>query len=600
MTINEAYRRLKHFEKMGMDISEVSEVLRTNYDLQFAFDYIEETGKEKSEMKAQGKCVDYNTKGTGFSLRSMSAYRSGHLKLVFNPFDVRGYKEFFWMLHPWKDEFNCIRNAAAGIQKLARRFELQGSILSLREFNSPFSLSRDCSMEIMGVMNDVIEADDFVVGLACYSEINHLTTCYLLNGADNLKMHYELIVGSVARLFMSIGAEFLTSSYGTTEQKNHVISTFIILAHSSSNLSLTKEELKNLYKLAKTRPSDEEMATKLAESAQFSLKKDYADGLREVRTIKQPREAELTMRLAQSMAPELLENLIEKIIALMNNLFYLKNMAEKRIRPDDAYMELIECYEQSESYSKDLNDFILSPAAMYYRKKVKELKDDDIDEYYFSKFAKRVVTENEFYHQCGELRFVSDGKWTRLMDILDNLPVEDNNFRICLTYLSYQLQYFNKHYIEPTFDSTGVVQPKRNFEDAINNDTPSTLPIKEYFPNNSAFVRNAVMNVVKEYYQGEAGNLALIEIVLHFHDGLLSKRNHHKTFVKILKEWGALPNDLDEVLTANAMSAKMRQLKQKQKETEFKHFSEWSEDLDERKKCIDIENKLSQLLRYVG
>ena len=57
-------------------------------------------------MKAQGNCADYNTKGTGFSLRSMSAYRSGHLKLVFKPFDVRGYKEFFWMLHPWKDELS--------------------------------------------------------------------------------------------------------------------------------------------------------------------------------------------------------------------------------------------------------------------------------------------------------------------------------------------------------------------------------------------------------------------------------------------------------------------------------------------------------------
>ena len=61
MTINEAYRQLKHFEKMGMDISEVSEILRTNYDLQFAFDYIEETGKKKSEMKAQGKCADYKS-----------------------------------------------------------------------------------------------------------------------------------------------------------------------------------------------------------------------------------------------------------------------------------------------------------------------------------------------------------------------------------------------------------------------------------------------------------------------------------------------------------------------------------------------------------
>lgn len=451
MTINEAYRELKHLEKMGVNILEGAEILRTNYDLQFANDYIEETGKMKSEMKAQGKCADYNTKGTGFSLRSMSAYRSGHLKLVFNPFDVGGYKEFFWMLHPWKDEFNCIQNAAVGIQKLARRFEIQDSILSLREYECPFSLSRDCFMEIMGVMNDVIEADDFVVGLTRYSEINHLTTCYLLNGAENLKKQYEIIGGSALQLFKSLGAEFLYSSYGTTEQTNHVINTYRILAHSSSNLSLSKEELDDLYKLAKARPSETDMARRMAESAQFSIDKDFLNGLREVRTIKKPREAELTMRLAQSMAPELLENLIEKVLVLMNNLSYLKGLAEKDIRPEDAYHELIECYEQSESYTKDMKDFIQKPAAMYYHKDLKELKEEEIDKYFDLRFSKHVKLENELYNKCGELFFIADGKWPCLMEILENLPTEENTFRMCLTYLSFQLQWIKRHVVEPIY-----------------------------------------------------------------------------------------------------------------------------------------------------
>ena len=74
MTINEAYKHLKHFKEMGLDIFEASKSLRANYDLQYAFDYIEEMSELKSEMKAQGKCRDFNAKGTGFSLRSMSAY----------------------------------------------------------------------------------------------------------------------------------------------------------------------------------------------------------------------------------------------------------------------------------------------------------------------------------------------------------------------------------------------------------------------------------------------------------------------------------------------------------------------------------------------
>lgn len=366
------------------------------------------------------------------------------------------------MAHPWEDEFNCIRNAAVGIQKLARRFELQNDILSLREFESPFSLSRDCFMEIMGVMNDVCEADDFIVGLANYSKINHLTNCYLKNGSNNLKKHYEMIAGSAAMLFSSMGAEFLTSTYGMREQRNHVLSTYRILAHSSSNLSLTRDEVDEISKLAKKRPSDKEMAKRLAESAKFHSEKEYINGFRDMRVIKQPREAELTMRLAQSMAPELLMNLIERIIALMNNLSYLKDLANKGIHPFDAYLELIECYEISESYAEDFADFIQKPAALYYHKDVKELKEEELDNFFANKFSKHVVCENELYKQCGELSFIADGKWGRLMEILEQLPKQEDNFRICLTYLSYQQQWIKRHFLEPLMVPKDVVYQQQN------------------------------------------------------------------------------------------------------------------------------------------
>lgn len=473
MTINEAYKQLKHFEKTGMNILEAGDFFRTNYDIQFAFDYIEETNDAKSEMKAQNRCSDYNSTRTGFSIRSMSAYRSGHLKLVFNPFDLKEYKEFFWIIHPWKDEYNCIRNAAVGIQKLARRFELQDSILSLREYESPFSLSRDCFMEIMGVMNDVCEADDFIVGFANYGKINHLTNCYLKNGSNTLKEHFNLIAGSAAMLFSSMGAEFLTSTYGTVEQRNHVLNTFRILAHSSSNLSLTKEELDDVCRLAKKRPSDKEMAKRLADSAKFHLERESLNGLRDMRTIKQPREAELTMRLAQSMAPELLANLIERITVLMNNLSYLKDLADKEIHPYDAYTELIECYESSESYTEDFKDFIQKPAAMYYHKEVKELTETDLDGFFFKRFSKHVVCENELYGQCGELSFIADENWSRLMEILERLPQKECCLRMCLIYLSYQMRFLNKNFIEPAFGSKGTIQLQQQ-------QMKSSKPVKEF------------------------------------------------------------------------------------------------------------------------
>lgn len=438
MTIYEAYKQLKDFVQKGMNIVEAKDLFRSNYDLQFAYDFIEDTSDNRTELKAKKKCVDYNRKRTGFSLRSMSAYRSGLLKLEFNPFDNKGfgYKEFYWLTHAWEDYFHFVENAASSILNLASRFSLQNEILSLNDCESPFNLSKDCYMEIMGVMNDVCKADDFLMGLYNYSKVNHLTKCYLKNGADNLKKHYETIAKSFSFLLNSIGAEILPSTNGATVQWNQNITALNSLSHSSSMVSFSKEELDELYRYTKHRPTDEKMKQTVVESLQQPLsEKKNSNEVMDVRDIKQPRQAELTMRLGQSMAPELLKNLIDKITALVNNLFYLKRLAESDSSLEDAYTELIECYERSISYADDMENFIKGPAAMCCHKEVKELKESEIDNFAYTIFEKNVKRDNEL---LGELQYISDETWPYLMDILDKLPAKDTEFRMCLILLSYQ------------------------------------------------------------------------------------------------------------------------------------------------------------------
>ncbi len=294
MTIIEAQKELIRLQD-ERNKDEFDEILSKNLDLQYAFDFINDTSKEKTEMKSQGLCADYNPTCTGFSLRSMSAYRSQLLNLKFNPFDLHENHEWYWLLHPWEDEFNCFRNLAASLQRLARRFQLQDGILSLSEYDSLFSLSKDCYMAILGVMDEVTEADDFLVGLFRYSELNHLTMCYLLNGYNNLKQHYELIAGGVALLYQSLGAEFVTSSFGGSEQHNHNSVPYRVVALSSSQLKLGDEECSALIDRVKNRPDIKTMSNDITNSLDGLVRMLPPTDFCDIRSSKMPREAELFM-----------------------------------------------------------------------------------------------------------------------------------------------------------------------------------------------------------------------------------------------------------------------------------------------------------------
>lgn len=119
----------------------------------------------------------------------------------------------------------------------------------------------------------------------------------------------------------------------------------------------------------------------------------------------------------------------------------------------------------------------------------------------------------------------------------------------------------------------------------------NTLPINHYFRHVNEFVKDAVKMVVQEFYLGKTVNLALIEIVLFDH-GQLTKRDNHKPFVKILKDWGALPKELDVESVANGMSQKIRKLPEGP-------YQGWSDDhLKDRKKCFSIGNKLPLSMPY--
>ena len=446
MTIFEAHKELTRLQSL-VNADEFCEILRTNLELQYAWDFITDTGDENHEKKKRGFIVDYNTTCTGFSLRSMSAYRSKQLRLVFNPFDLRKNHEWYWLLNPWEDRFSCVRNAVVSIQKLARRFQLQQEILSLREFSSPFSLSKDCYMAILGLMDDVTEADDFLMGLYYYSELNYLTKCYLLNGYENLKAHHDQIIGSVLRLYQSLGAEFVTSSFGASEQRNHNSVPFRVLAYSSSQLKLSEEECDALVDRAKTRPNGKTMSNDITNTLNGSWMVQSPTELNDVRFCRNPREAELFMRLGESFAPELLQNLLEKLNALINNIILLKNKAETyQAMPyiyQDAFIELLECYGRSESYKVDLLNYITKPATYYTHKSKDELEQIEIDDFFFRKYRVHVINDNEVYNKCSDLLHINEGRWSHVLEFLENYEHIEEQFRMYMAYMSYQKAFID-------------------------------------------------------------------------------------------------------------------------------------------------------------
>lgn len=131
---------------------------------------------------------------------------------------------------------------------------------------------------------------------------------------------------------------------------------------------------------------------------------------------------------------------------------------------------------------------------------------------------------------------------------------------------------------------------------------------------NKEYAREKVKDLVQEFYRGEDKNLALIEIVLCKRD-VIKNFNKHKTFVKNLKNWGKLPkkqnkennqdktknaDEVDTARIANNMSSELYDLKNNKKVEDILKYEEWSKELNERKICISIENKLAQLMNWKG
>lgn len=443
MTYNEARQKIVQLQE-EMSYEELCNgPLKDVLDLQYAWDYHFGITDNKGN-RLRDMVPEYNSDTTGFSVRSMSAYRSGRLQLEFNPFDLRENHEWKLLLHPWEDKYFCIRNLTVGIQKLARRFKLQDSLLSLRDIDSPFSLAKDCYMEIIGLTDALIEADDFIVGLYKYSQVNHLTMCYLLNGADELKQHFELVFGSFRLLCESFGAEFVQSTLEWTEQRNHNLTAFRTIAHSSSLLGLKDDEIAAITDRAKSRPEERNLANSVSDALNCTLtESSLSNGFDSVRNCNGPREAELVMRLAQAMAPELLMNLLSRIHAFCNNLNLLKEVAEKLQetpeRYDDAFCELIDCYKNSESYQADYRNFILEPAAHAYRKEVKELEQAEIDKFFVTRYKKHIITENEVYAQCGQLMQIHGGSWTEVLEVIGDIGRQEEQFRMYMLFMAYDM-----------------------------------------------------------------------------------------------------------------------------------------------------------------
>ena len=133
------------------------------------------------------------------------------------------------------------------------------------------------------------------------------------------------------------------------------------------------------------------------------------------------------------------------------------------------------------------------------------------------------------------------------------------------------------------------VLPQTPSADIVGTITPEE--VKKYFRFPSPYMEQLIKDVVKEFYLGDAVNLALIEIVLYDHSQL-QKRSNHTPFIKILKAWDALPKELDTKLAANCMSVKMGRLPSTLYKT-------WPESFrDDRQKCINIAKKLPNSMPY--
>ena len=107
------------------------------------------------------------------------------------------------------------------------------------------------------------------------------------------------------------------------------------------------------------------------------------------------------------------------------------------------------------------------------------------------------------------------------------------------------------------------------------------------------FVKNKIAEIIKEFYNRSAANLALIEIVLFDHNQLC-KRNSHRAFVEALIIWNLL-----EVSEENEFNKLVSAVADKFKRMPKEGYKNWGDDhLNDKSICENIGKKLGDTMKY--
>ena len=142
-----------------------------------------------------------------------------------------------------------------------------------------------------------------------------------------------------------------------------------------------------------------------------------------------------------------------------------------------------------------------------------------------------------------------------------------------------------------------VTQPKASEKKDVKEEQPEEENKEDWsgcFKFMNEFIRQRVEAVVNSYYQGNAANLALIEITFFDHN-LLKKRNAHTALIKALCAWGTIgPFNKEEIKKLmNAMAGKMSDLPNN-------GYMEWDGTVyvNDKKICQDIGKDLGEEIKY--
>ena len=117
--------------------------------------------------------------------------------------------------------------------------------------------------------------------------------------------------------------------------------------------------------------------------------------------------------------------------------------------------------------------------------------------------------------------------------------------------------------------------------------------IKACFKVCNDFVKGQIDKIIKEFYNGSAANLALIEIVLFDHN-LLRKRNSHKAFVNALVAWNLINVSDEKELNkiARAVTDKFKRMPEE-------GYKSWNKDyVNDKSFCENIGKKLGDTIKY--